>query len=226
MKVTYYGHACFELEIKGKKLLFDPFITPNELAKHVDISKINPDYILLSHGHEDHIADAIAIAKQSGAMIIGVYEIVVWAQKNGITNVHPMNTGGRKEFDFGTVKLVPAVHSSSFPDGSYAGNPVGFLIKTDSKNIYYAGDTALSSEMQLIGEYNAIHLALLPIGDNFTMGITDAIVATELLRCNKVIGMHYDTFPYIKIDKEEAKESFKKAGKELILLDIGDSLEL
>ncbi len=226
MKVTYYGHACFELEIKGKKLLFDPFITPNELAKHIDISKINPDYILLSHGHEDHIADAITIAKQSGAMIIGVYEIVVWAQKNGITNVHPMNTGGRKEFDFGTVKLVPAVHSSSFPDGSYAGNPVGFLIKTDSKNIYYAGDTALSSEMQLIGEYNAIHLALLPIGDNFTMGVTDAIVATELLRCNKVIGMHYDTFPYIKIDKEEAKESFKKAGKELILLDIGESLEL
>ena len=226
MKVTYYGHACFELEIKGKKLLFDPFITPNELAKHIDISKINPDYILLSHGHEDHIADAITIAKQSGAMIIAVYEIVVWAQKNGITNVHPMNTGGRKEFDFGTIKLVPAVHSSSFPDGSYAGNPVGFLIKTDSKNIYYAGDTALSSEMQLIGEYNAIHLALLPIGDNFTMGITDAIVATELLRCNKVIGMHYDTFPYIKIDKQAAKESFKKAGKELILLDIGESLEL
>ncbi len=226
MKITYYGHSCFEVEIKGTKFLFDPFITPNELAKHIDISTINPDYILISHGHEDHLADAVAIAKQSGATVVGVFEITAWAQKQGIEKVWPMNTGGSKKFGEVTVKLVPAEHSSSFPDGSYAGNPVGFLLKTDSKNIYFAGDTALTSEMQLLGEYNAIHLAMLPIGDNFTMGITDVIVATELLRCNKVLGMHYDTFPFIKIDKEKAAEAFKKAGKELILLNIGETLEL
>ncbi len=225
MKITYYGHSCFEVEIKGTKLLFDPFITPNELAKSIDVSKINPDYILISHGHEDHLADAVAIAKQSGATVIGVFEVAMWAQKQGVEKVMPMNTGGSADVGVATVKLVPAEHSSSFPDGSYAGVPVGFLIKTDAKNIYFAGDTALTSEMRLLGEYNAIHLAMLPIGDTFTMGVTDAIVATELLRCNKVLGMHYDTFPPIKIDKEKAKEAFKKAGKELILLNIGETLE-
>ncbi len=228
MRITYYGHACFGLEIAGKHLLFDPFITPNPLAQGVvDINSIPADYLLLSHAHEDHIADAVAIAKRTGAKVIGVYEVVMWMNKQGIENIHPMNTGGAWEFEFGKVKLIPAVHSSSFPDGTYGGNPVGFLIKSnEGKNVYYAGDTALTAEMQILGEYNAIHVAILPIGDNFTMGIQDAVVAAELLKCTKVVGVHYDTFDLIKIDKEKAIETFKKAGKELILIPIGESREL
>jgi len=150
MKVTYFGHSCFMVEVKGKKLLFDPFISPNPLASHIKIEEILPDYILVSHGHEDHLADLVRISKQSNAMVIGVWELYVWASKQGLTNLHPMNTGGRKTFDFGTVQLVKAVHSSSFPDGSYAANPVGFVIESEEGNFYYSGDTALTFDMQLI----------------------------------------------------------------------------
>ena len=143
MRITYYGHSCFMAEIKGKKLLFDPFITPNELAKDINIADIEPDYILLSHGHNDHVADAEAIAKSSGATIIANYEVAMWFAGKGITKYHPMNHGGKWDFDFGTVKVVNAVHSSSMPDGSYGGNPIGFVIISEEKNFYYSGDTAL-----------------------------------------------------------------------------------
>lgn len=226
MKVTYYGHSAFLIEIGGKKILFDPFISPNPLASHIDIDSIHPDYILVSHAHEDHIADLVKIAKKSDATVVGVYEVVMWANKHGVKKIHPMNTGGSWEFEFGRVTLTPAVHSSSFPDGTYGGNPVGFLIKTREKNIYYAGDTGLTAEMQLLGEYNAIHVAFLPIGDNFTMGYREAILAAELLKCTKVVGMHYNTFDLIKIDMDKAIEAFQNAGKELILIPIGESIDL
>jgi L-ascorbate metabolism protein UlaG (beta-lactamase superfamily) len=226
MKITYYGHSCFAVEIKGKTILFDPFITPNELAKDIDIESIKPDYILISHGHSDHIADAVMIAKSSGAKVVSNYEITQWLNNQGVSNVHPMNIGGHWFFEFGKVKCVVAVHSSTLPDGSYGGNPMGFLVESDEGNLYYAGDTALTYDMKLIGDYKQIDVAFLPIGNNFTMGIDNAIIAADFINCEKIIGMHYDTFGYIKIDHKEATEKFNVAGKELTLMKIGDSIKL
>lgn len=226
MKITYFGHSCFLVEVNGKKLLFDPFISPNPLAKHIDVNAIQTDYILLSHAHEDHIADALSIAKRTNAKIISNWEICMWVNKNGITNFHPMNIGGKIKLDFGNIKIVNAVHSSSFPDGTYGGNPMGFVIETSDKNFYYAGDTALTEDMKLIGDYRQVDFSFLPIGDNFTMSVDNAIIATDFLKCNRVIGMHYNTFDLIKIDTQEAIEKFNRAGKELILISIGDSIEI
>lgn len=226
MKITYYGHSCFLAETSGTNLLFDPFISPNELAKNIDVSKIKADYIFISHGHEDHIADAIKIAKNTNAKIISNWEIYVWATKQGIENAHPMNTGGKWNFGNFTVKCTNAVHSSSFPDGTYAGNPMGFIIQSGKEKFYYSGDTALTYDMKLIGEFEKPDFALLPIGDNFTMGIDDAIKAADFINCKKIIGLHFDTFGFIKINHEEAKQKFSKAGKELILMTIGNELKI
>lgn len=223
MNITYYGHSCFGVETGGKHLLFDPFITPNELARHVDATKVKADYILISHGHEDHIADAVSIAKRTGAKVVCSWEIHVWLNKQGVNNTHPMNTGGKWKFDFGNVKCVAAVHSSGLPDGTYGGNPMGFIVETAGANFYYAGDTALTYDMKLIGEYRNIDFAFLPIGDNFTMGVDNAIIASQFINCKKIIGMHYDTFGFIKIDKAEAVKKFELAGNELMLFEIGES---
>jgi len=226
MEITYYGHSCFAVVTGGKILLFDPFITPNELASHIDISKIKADYILISHGHEDHIADAVAIAKNTGAKVISNFEIITWLEKHGIKNTHPMNTGGHWFFDFGKVKCVHAVHSSSLPDGTYGGNAMGFLVEADEANYYYAGDTALTYDMKLIGDYKNIGFAFLPIGNNFTMGIDNAIIAAGFIECDNIIGMHYDTVGFIKIDHSEATEKFNRAGKMLHLIPIGESISV
>ena len=226
MKITYYGHSCFLAEIKGKKLLFDPFITPNELASHININDIEADYILLSHGHADHVADAEAIAKATGATIIANYEVAMWFAGKGVNNYHPMNHGGKRQFDFGTVKCVSAIHSSSLPDGSYGGNPMGFVINSDEKNFYYSGDTALTLDMQLIPAFASIDFAVLPIGDNFTMDPEDAATAATMVQCKKVVGVHYDTFGYIKINKQQAIDNFKQKGIELLLPGIGDAVEM
>lgn len=224
MNITYYGHSCFGIEINGKYLLFDPFITPNELAKDIQPETIHADYILISHGHNDHIADAEAIAKRTGATVICNYEIYVWLNNKGVQNIHPMNIGGKVKLDFGHVKCVTAQHSSSLPDGSYGGNPMGFVIESTQGNFYYAGDTALTYDMKLIGEYRSIDFAFLPIGDNFTMGVDNAIIACDFIACNQIIGMHYDTFGYIKIDQREALTKFERAGKHLSLLNIGETI--
>ncbi len=226
MKFTFYGHACFSVEVNGKMLLFDPFISPNEKAKSIDVDAIEADYILITHGHEDHIADVERIAKRTGAKLVSNFEIITYFGKNGIENGHPMNHGGCWAFDFGTVKYVNAIHSSSFPDGSFAGNPGGFVVTANDKTFYYSGDSAVTMDMQLIGEYDKPDFVVLPIGDNFTMGVKDAIIASELLKCNKIIGIHYDTFGYIEIDHEKAVSDFKASGKELTLLDIGQTIEL
>jgi L-ascorbate metabolism protein UlaG (beta-lactamase superfamily) len=225
MKITYFGHSCFGVEVNGKHLLFDPFISPNELAKNVDVSAVKADYILISHGHEDHIADAVAIAKRTGAIVVCTYEIHLWLNKHGISNTHPMNIGGKRKFDFGNIKCVVAVHSSSLPDGTYGGNPMGFVIETSNGNFYYAGDTALTYDMKLIGDYRNVDFAFLPVGDNFTMGIDNAIIASEFIKCRNIIGMHYDTFGYIKIDAEAAKKKFDNAGGNLTLFAIGETKE-
>ena len=226
MNITYYGHSCFGVEVNGKHLLFDPFISGNELAKQIDINAIRADYILVSHGHIDHIADAVSIAKRTGAAIISSHEICVWLKKQGVTHTHEMNIGGKCKFDFGNVKCVTAVHSSSLPDGTYGGNPMGFVVESKEANFYFAGDTALTYDMKLIGDYRTINFAFLPIGDTFTMGVENAILASSFINCSKIIGMHYDTFAPIKIDKTEAVRKFQNHGTDLILFDIGETKEI
>ncbi len=224
MQLTYFGHSCFQVTIGGKKILFDPFITYNELAKDISVDSIKTDYIFLSHGHADHIADCISIAKRTGCKVVASWEIHEWLNKNGIANTHPMNTGGKWQFDFGTVKCVVAQHSSGLPDGSYGGNPMGFLFMTGEGNFYYSGDTALTLDMQLVPTWATPDFCVLPLGDNFTMDVADAVRAAAFAGCNKVIGVHYNTFGFIKIDTEAAKKTFEKAGKELLLPAIGQSI--
>jgi L-ascorbate metabolism protein UlaG (beta-lactamase superfamily) len=223
MKVTYYGHSCFAAQVANKTLLFDPFITGNELAKAIDVDKVPADYILISHGHADHMADAAGIAKRTGATIVSNYEVTVWFGKQGLTRTHPLNHGGGWRFDFGRVKFVNAIHSSSLPDGTYGGNPGGFVVESDEGNFYYSGDTALTMDMKLIGESTPLRFAALCIGDNFTMGIDDAIRAAQYVRCKEVLGLHYNTFPPIQIDPPAAVERFDAEHQHLHLLLPGES---
>ena len=224
MKTTYYGQSCFSIETGGKTLLFDPFITHNPLAKDIDVNSLKPDYILVSHGHGDHTADLLTIQKNSGATVICIAEIASWLGNQDI-EAHGMNIGGGFNFEFGRVKMVNAIYSSSMPDGSYGGNPAGFVVYAEGKAIYFAGDTALTYDMKLLADEN-LDWAFLPIGDNYTMGADDAIKACDFINCTNVIGMHYDTFPAIKIDKQEVMEKFVKAGLNLKLPAIGESLSL
>jgi len=223
MNVTFYGHSCFAVSAAGRTLLFDPFITQNELARHIDINQVNADFVLISHGHFDHLADAVAITKRTGALVISNYEITVWLGKQGVSKTHPLNHGGGANFDFGWAKFTPAIHSSGLPDGTYGGNPGGFLVETADGAFYYSGDTALTYDMKLIGESTRLRFAALPIGDNFTMGVDDAIKAAEFVQCQEILGLHYNTFPPIRIDTAEAVRKFKAANKALHLLKPGES---
>lgn len=225
MKTSYYGHSCFSVEVAGRTLLFDPFITPNPLASNVDANKIPADYILVSHGHEDHMADAVDIARRTGATVIANYEVALWLNAKGAPKIHPMNHGGGFNFDFGRVKFVSAVHSSTMPDGSNGGNAGGFVIETSAGNFYCSGDTALTLDMKLIGESTKLKFAALCIGDNFTMGADDAVKAAGFIGCDQILGLHYDTFPPIKIDHAVAKQKFQAAGKTLHLPLPGQSLD-
>lgn len=228
MQLTYYGHACFSVMVNGKKLLFDPFITGNELAKHLTVQGVGAgtDYIFITHGHADHLADAAEIAKLSGAKIICSWEIYEWYSKQGLENFHPLNTGGNVSFDFGTIKAVVAQHSSGLPDGSYGGNPFGYIINSTEGNFYYSGDTALTLDMQLIPRWSKLNFAVLPIGDNFTMGYADAAEAAKMIECKNIVGVHYDTFGYITIDHQAAEAAFKAAGAQLHLVGIGKTIDL
>jgi L-ascorbate metabolism protein UlaG (beta-lactamase superfamily) len=225
MKITFYGHACIGIEVGGKHILVDPFISANPKAAHIDVNALKADYVLLTHAHQDHVLDTEQIAKNNNAVIVSNYEIATYYGSKGLQS-HPMNHGGSWSFDFGKVKYVAAVHSSSFPDGSYGGNPGGFVIESEHKNIYIAGDTALTMDMKLIPMRTKLDLAIFPIGDNFTMDVQDAVIAADFVNCDKVLGCHYDTFGYIVVNHEEAKKVFIDAGKDLMLLEIGESLVL
>ena len=225
MKITFYGHASLGIEVGGKHIIVDPFMTGNPLASAIDINTLKADYILLTHAHGDHTLDAEAIAKRTGATIVSNAEVATYYANKGLKS-HPMNHGGSWKFDFGTVKYVNAIHSSAFPDGTYGGNPGGFVIEGEHKNIYIAGDTALTYDMKLIPLRTKLDLAILPIGDNFTMDVKDAIIASDFVECDKVLGYHFDTFGYIEIDHNDAKKKFFDAGKDLMLLEIGHSIDL
>lgn len=226
MKLTYYGHSCFSVEVNGKNLLFDPFISGNELAKDINIADIKADYILLSHGHTDHTTDCVAIAQRTGAMVVCNWEIHEWLYKHGISNTHPMNTGGSWNFNDFVAKCTVAQHSGGLPDGSYGGNPMGFIIYGREGNFYYSGDTALTLDMQLIPRWAKLNFAVLPIGDNFTMGYADAVIAAQIIECRSIVGVHYDTFGYIKMDHEKAIKSFANGGCKLHLPAIGETILL
>jgi len=225
MNITYFGQSSFLIEMNGTNLLTDPFISPNPKAAGINVDQIKAEYILLSHGHQDHVEDAEKIAKNNGSKIVSNFEIVTWFGQKGIDG-HPMNHGGKWKFDFGTVKYVYATHSSVLPDGTYGGNPGGFVVWDENTCFYFAGDTALTMDMQTIPmTCPKLDFAILPIGDNFTMGYQDAAIAAEFIDCDTIIGCHFDTFGFIEIDHAAAIEAFAKRGKKLILPTLGNRVE-
>ena len=221
MKLTYLGHSAVAVETVAGKVLFDPFLTGNPRAS-TSADDLNPDLIVLTHAHADHWGDTETIAKRTGATVVGSAEMADYAAAKGL-NSHGMNVGGRHEFPQGTVRYTPALHSNSFPDGTYAGMPMGVVFEAGGVSIYHAGDTALFSDMSRIGDYG-IDLALLPIGDNFTMGPEEAVEATLLLRPKVVVPVHYATFPVLLQDASGFKASVEsRAGVTCLVLEPGES---
>jgi len=203
-EIKYLGHSSFQILTNNQSILIDPFLTDNPKAS-TTADEISADVILITHGHFDHVADVEAIAKRTGALLIANYEIATWFQGQGIENVHPMNIGGQHVFDFGTVKFTIAHHGSTLPDGSNGGNPAGIILRINDGTIYHAGDTGLFSDMQ----YEAIQVAILPIGDNFTMGPEDSVKATRYLKPNTVIPAHFNTWPLIEQDTDAWQQAIR-----------------
>jgi L-ascorbate metabolism protein UlaG (beta-lactamase superfamily) len=225
LKITWYSHACFLIETNGTKLLTDPFLTGNPLAS-VRADSVEADYILVSHGHGDHVGDAVAIAKRTGATVISNFEIQNWFVGQGVETVHPQHIGGGYDYPWGRVKLTIAHHGSALPDGSYGGNPVGFLFYIEGKKIYHACDTGLFYDMKLIGE-EGVSVAILPIGDNFTMGPDDALRAVKLIEPAQVVPIHYNTFDVIMQDPHAwARRVENETSAKVAVMEPGDTLEL
>lgn len=223
MKITYHGHSCFFIEGSRYSVIFDPFLKGNPLAK-IKPEDVKVDAILVSHGHFDHVGDAVEISKNNDATIVAPFELASYFQSKGAKS-HPMNIGGAYHFLFGTVKLTIAHHGSTTEAGT-AGNPCGFILIMEDKVLYHAGDTGLFSDMRLIGELNTIDVALLPIGDNFTMGITDALKAVEFLKPKIAIPMHYNTFDMIKQDPSQFVEGLRSSPARGVLLMVGESISV
>lgn len=225
MNITFLGHSCFSIEINEVTILIDPFISGNALASHIDISTLKADLILLTHAHQDHVLDVEVIAERTKAVIISNYEIAMYYGAKDL-NVSALNHGGTFKTDAFSAKYVNAIHTSSFADGTYGGEPGGFVISSKDKNLYVAGDTAVTMDMKLIPMSIKLDAAIFPIGDTFTMGVEDAIIASDLVECEKVIGCHFNTFPPIELDVNEAKSKFLSKGKELLILEIGENKSL
>jgi L-ascorbate metabolism protein UlaG (beta-lactamase superfamily) len=224
VELTYYGHACFAVKGGGATVLIDPFLTGNPLAA-ARADEVEADYILVSHAHGDHLGDTVGIAQRTGAVIVSNHEIATYAGNQGLT-AHGMHIGGGWDFPCGRVKLTIAHHGSSFPDGSYGGNPCGFLLTIEDKNIYHACDTGLFYDMKLIGE-EGVDLAILPIGDNYTMGPKDALRAVQLIEPKVVIPIHYNTFPVVEQDAAAFARSVEAETKaRCVVLKPGESYSL
>ncbi len=227
MKATYYGQSCVEFDFNGTKVLLDPFITYNELAKDIDVNALRPDYIFLSHCHQDHVADLATVQKNSGATVAAIVETAAWVRRQGIAEeqVIEYNFGGTLQLPFGRVKMVYALHTSSTPEGDYAGVPVGYVFFIGDKKIYFAGDTGLTMEMKLLEDL-ALDWAFLPIGGHYTMDVDDAVKAAQFINCKNIVGVHYNTFPPIAIDTEAAIKTFEANGLKLYLPAVGAELAL
>ena len=207
----YYGHSTLSIDADGTKIVVDPFFAPNNPLSPVTADAVEADFILITHGHGDHTADLVELAKRTGALVISNFEIITWLAAQGVANGHGMNTGGAYTFPFGRVKMTIAHHSSALPDGSNGGNPAGFVVQfNDGHDVYLAGDTALTYDMKLIGEAGGVDVAFLPMGDNFTMGPDDAIQAAQFVETKRVIPIHYNTFPPIKQDADAFADKLQR----------------
>jgi L-ascorbate metabolism protein UlaG (beta-lactamase superfamily) len=223
--VTFLGHSTFLIKSGGKTVLVDPFLDGNPAAQTAS-EDYSPDAILITHGHEDHVGDTISIAKRAGSLVIANFEIINWLQSKGVENVHPQHVGGSRTHDFGTVKLTHAQHGSALPDGSYGGVACGIVLKTNDATIYFSGDTGLFSDMQLIGD-ESIDLAVLPIGDNFTMGPDDALRAIKFIQPKQVVPCHYNTWPVIEQNADEwSKRVVVETDAACTVLNVGESLTI
>jgi len=224
IKLTYHGHSVFEIKTEEHSLIIDPFFNGNSHVK-IKPSDVKADYIILTHAHGDHLGDTLEIAKNNDATVIAVNELANYVSEKGC-KAHNMHIGGGHNFPFGRVKFTIAHHGSSSPDGRYMGEPAGVVISINGKNIYHAGDTGLFLDMKLIGEINPIDAALLPIGDNFTMGIDDAVKAVEFLNPKLAVPMHYNTFGVIEADPQEFKRKVESIGKKCTIIPFGESIEI
>lgn len=224
--ISYLGHSSFQIITKGITIITDPFIRNNDLAASIEFEKLTADYIFVSHGHDDHTEDLLDLARQTGAKVVCAFEIYTWLNEMDYPNTHPLNHGGSVLLDAGRVKMVPAVHSSSFGTGRYTGSAGGFVVENDEDCFYFAGDTALTYDMKLIADDFDLDFAFLPIGDNFTMGPKDAARAEEFVNCRRIIGMHFDTFGFIKLDHQAAGIPFAERGAELIIPEIGKTFNI
>ena len=225
IRLTWYGHAAFALTAGDTRLLVDPFLTGNVFAP-VSADEVEADYILVTHGHGDHVGDTVSIAQRTNATVISNFEICNWLQAQGVSQTHPQHIGGGFQHPFGYLKLTIAHHGSALPDGSYGGNPCGLLLTAEDKKIYLAGDTGLFYSMRLIGE-EGIDLAVLPIGDNFTMGPDDALRAVRLIEPRVVVPIHYDTFEVIAQDPHAwARRVQAETSTEPVVLKPGESYDL
>jgi len=224
LKLTYLSHSAFILDDGTYRLIIDPFLTGNPSAP-LKAEEITVNYVVITHGHGDHLGDGFSIAKKNGATVIAVNELANYAAENGV-QAHNMHIGGGHTFPFGRLKFTIAHHGSSSPEGRYMGEPAGVIISMGGKSVYHAGDTGLFYDMKLIGEMNPLDVALLPIGDNFTMGIDDAVKAAELLNPKLVVPMHYNTFPVIQADPEEFAAKVRAKGLQVRVMQFGETVTL
>jgi L-ascorbate metabolism protein UlaG (beta-lactamase superfamily) len=226
LKISYHGHSVVKVETGGKTILFDPFITGNELTD-LKVSEVKPDVIILTHAHNDHVGDTVELAKKNDALVITNADLATYLGWQGV-RTHGMNIGGAYDFDFGKVKMTQAFHGSGYVTADqqiiYGGMPAGVLLFAEGKTVFHAGDTGLFSDMKLIGELHPIDLAFLPIGDNFTMGPEDAALAAEFLQAKQVVPIHFNTFPPIKQDPQNFISLLKEQNGRV--LQPGEEIEL